>query len=135
MKRKRKAALLLVAALFVSLSLPVLAASGSATVYITRTGSKYHTSTCSYLSQSKIAVSLQEAVNGGYTRCSRCKPPSLDSSTASYHTPPPVAKSGSGSSSSSNSKSSDVNISTVAVVAAASGFGGYLVGRRRKDPS
>ena len=46
----------------------------SATVYITRTGSKYHRSYCSYLRQSKFAISLKEAKYEGYTPCSRCKP-------------------------------------------------------------
>ena len=45
------------------------------TVYITRTGKKYHTATCRYLSRSKIAVSLKDAKANGYTPCSVCKPP------------------------------------------------------------
>jgi len=47
------------------------------TVYITKTGKKYHRASCSYLKQSSIAISLQEAVARGYTPCSRCKPPVL----------------------------------------------------------
>lgn len=47
------------------------------TVYVTRTGEKYHRSSCSYLSQSKIAISLEEAIEDGYTPCSRCDPPEL----------------------------------------------------------
>jgi Zinc dependent phospholipase C len=35
--------------------------SGTTTVYITKTGSKYHRGSCSYLSQSKIAISLSQA--------------------------------------------------------------------------
>lgn len=46
----------------------------SVTVYITKTGTKYHTSTCSYLKNSKIAISKDTAVSQGYTACSRCKP-------------------------------------------------------------
>ena len=42
------------------------------TVYITKTGSKYHRSGCSYLRQSKIAISLSSAKAQGYTACSRC---------------------------------------------------------------
>lgn len=45
------------------------------TVYITRTGSKYHRGSCRYLSQSKIAITLSEAKKQGYTPCSVCKPP------------------------------------------------------------
>lgn len=44
------------------------------TVYITKTGGKYHTSNCRYLRQSKISISKKEAVSGGYTACSVCKP-------------------------------------------------------------
>jgi hypothetical protein len=45
------------------------------TVYITKTGEKYHRGTCGYLSKSKIAIPLDEAKASGYTPCSRCKPP------------------------------------------------------------
>jgi len=45
------------------------------TVYITRTGSKYHRAGCSYLRRSKIPISLKEACARGYTPCSRCRPP------------------------------------------------------------
>src|SRR3989442_3238378 len=42
------------------------------TVYVTRTGKKYHGPNCPYLSRSKIPVSLKEARQQGYTACSRC---------------------------------------------------------------
>jgi len=45
------------------------------TVYITKTGEKYHKGSCRYLRQSKIAVSLKEAVSRGYGPCSVCQPP------------------------------------------------------------
>ena len=44
----------------------------SQTVYITNTGEKYHRDGCQYLRQSKIAISLDDAINQGYTACSRC---------------------------------------------------------------
>lgn len=44
----------------------------SVTVYITKSGSKYHRSGCQYLSKSKIAISLGDAKARGYTACSRC---------------------------------------------------------------
>lgn len=47
------------------------------TVYITKTGKKYHRASCSYLKQSSIAIDLKDAVARGYTPCSRCKPPVL----------------------------------------------------------
>ena len=42
------------------------------TVYITASGKKYHKAGCSYLKQSKIAITLQQAKEQGYTPCSRC---------------------------------------------------------------
>jgi methylphosphotriester-DNA--protein-cysteine methyltransferase len=56
----------------------LFAASADTTVYITKTGDKYHVASCSSLRKSKIAISLGDAVAGGYVRCQRCKPPSLD---------------------------------------------------------
>lgn len=44
------------------------------TVYVTNTGKKYHKSSCSYLSKSKISISLEDAKSSGYTPCKRCKP-------------------------------------------------------------
>lgn len=46
----------------------------SYTVYITNTGSKYHSSGCQYLKKSKIAISKDKAVAQGYTPCSKCHP-------------------------------------------------------------
>jgi hypothetical protein len=45
---------------------------GDQTVYITRTGNKYHTSTCQYLKYSRIGVRLSVAKEQGYTACSAC---------------------------------------------------------------
>jgi len=44
------------------------------TVYVTKTGEKYHRGNCGYLSKSKRAIALSEAKAAGYTPCSRCKP-------------------------------------------------------------
>jgi endonuclease YncB( thermonuclease family) len=44
------------------------------TVYVTRTGSKYHRSSCQYLRRSRIPVSLKDAKQS-YGPCSVCKPP------------------------------------------------------------
>ncbi len=41
------------------------------TVYITKTGSKYHSSGCRFLSKSKIPISLEEA-KARYSPCSVC---------------------------------------------------------------
>lgn len=45
------------------------------TVYITNTGEKYHNSACRYLSRSKNAIELKEALSLGYDACKVCKPP------------------------------------------------------------
>jgi hypothetical protein len=45
------------------------------TVYITKTGKKYHRTNCRYLSRSKIPTSLKDAKANGYTACSVCNPP------------------------------------------------------------
>jgi hypothetical protein len=47
----------------------------SITVYVTKSGERYHRDGCQYLRQSKIAVSLAEAVSKGFTPCRVCKPP------------------------------------------------------------
>lgn len=44
------------------------------TVYVTRTGSKYHVAGCRYLSKSQIPISLSDA-KASYGPCSVCKPP------------------------------------------------------------
>lgn len=47
----------------------------SQTVYVTKTGKKYHRDGCSSLRKSKIPMSLQDAKNAGYTPCEKCNPP------------------------------------------------------------
>jgi hypothetical protein len=44
------------------------------TVYITRTGKKYHRDGCQHLGASKIAISLKDAKAKGYTACKACHP-------------------------------------------------------------
>lgn len=53
----------------------------SQTVYITKTGAKYHSEGCRYLSRSKIAIDLADAIDKGYGACSVCKPPTKVSSS------------------------------------------------------
>lgn len=48
------------------------------TVYVTRTGTKYHRDGCRYLAKSRIPMALADAVSGGYAPCSACRPPSAD---------------------------------------------------------
>ena len=49
--------------------------TSSKTVYVTRTGEKYHSDGCQYLSKSKIETTLSDAKADGYTACSKCGPP------------------------------------------------------------
>lgn len=44
------------------------------TVYITRTGSKYHRLGCQYLRKSQISIDKSSAIVNGYSACSRCNP-------------------------------------------------------------
>jgi biopolymer transport protein ExbD len=45
------------------------------TVYVTRTGKKYHRDGCRYLTASKIEISPKDAKAKGYTACKVCRPP------------------------------------------------------------
>ena len=47
--------------------------NGDRTVYVTATGECYHRRSCSY-ARAGEAITLQEAVDAGYRRCSRCRP-------------------------------------------------------------
>jgi hypothetical protein len=44
------------------------------TVYITRTGEKYHRGTCHHLRRSKFAIKLSDAIAQGYEPCKVCRP-------------------------------------------------------------
>lgn len=43
-------------------------------VYVTKSGKKYHKDTCSSVSKSKIEMKKSEAEKKGYTPCKNCKP-------------------------------------------------------------
>jgi anti-sigma factor RsiW len=47
----------------------------SETVYVTRTGKRYHQEGCRYLASSQIPMSLKDAQAKGYTPCKVCHPP------------------------------------------------------------
>ena len=47
----------------------------TATVYVTKTGKKYHRDGCRSLSRSRIPMTVKEAKAKGYTPCSVCRPP------------------------------------------------------------
>jgi hypothetical protein len=42
------------------------------TVYVTKTGHKYHRAGCQYLKSSAVKMSRSEAIKAGYTACKRC---------------------------------------------------------------
>jgi micrococcal nuclease len=44
-------------------------------VYVTKTGKKYHLSSCSYLSKSAVPMKLSDAKAQGFAPCSKCNPP------------------------------------------------------------
>ena len=44
----------------------------SSTYYVTQSGKKYHVASCSYLSKSKIAITMDRIKAEGYSPCSRC---------------------------------------------------------------
>jgi micrococcal nuclease len=50
-------------------------APGSVTVYVTKSGKKYHRASCVHLNNSRKPLSLTEARKQGYEPCSQCKPP------------------------------------------------------------
>ncbi|MGE5585802.1 MAG: stalk domain-containing protein [Bacillota bacterium] len=54
---------------------PAPAEKKEVTVYITKTGSKYHRLGCRYLSKSCIPISLEDAKARGYSPCSVCGAP------------------------------------------------------------
>jgi micrococcal nuclease len=56
---------------------PQISTNDNVTVYITKTGAKYHSAGCQYLRRSSIPISLKDAVARGHTPCSRCNPPRL----------------------------------------------------------
>jgi hypothetical protein len=66
---KRIIYLLLICSIFSSIA-------SAQTVYITKSGSKYHSDGCSYLKKSSTPIDIKEVVSKGYTPCSRCKPDS-----------------------------------------------------------
>jgi hypothetical protein len=75
---KRKITLVLILS-FVAVF--ILAAPATTTVYVTKTGEKYHLSTCSSLRKSNIQTTLGEAIAQGYEPCKICEPPHLDQAT------------------------------------------------------
>lgn len=86
----------------------------SQTVYITKTGAKYHSEGCRYLSKSKIAIDLTDAIAKGYGACSVCKPPTKISSS----TVPNTKSTNSEVKKSTNSVSQSVSVQCSAITKA-----------------
>lgn len=67
------------------------------TVYVTKTGKKYHKSNCHYMKNSKTEITFEKAIDLHYTACLICKPTanvrSLDiRSTSTKSTTTPTIK-------------------------------------------
>lgn len=60
------------------------------TVYVTRTGEKYHRAGCRYLARSQIPMALKDAA-ARYGPCSVCKPPTLAQAGPPSSTPPTLS--------------------------------------------
>lgn len=54
---------------------PATSDNSDITVYITNTGTKYHSAGCRHLSKSQIPITLGEAKAQGYEPCGTCHPP------------------------------------------------------------
>ncbi|MEP0814480.1 MAG: thermonuclease family protein [bacterium] len=76
----RKLGIAVAIGLVATIALTTFALAGR-TVYITKTGAKYHLGSCRYLKKSKIAIDIDDAVARGYSPCSVCNPGSPDSSS------------------------------------------------------
>ncbi|MDR2729423.1 MAG: hypothetical protein LBB81_00810 [Treponema sp.] len=82
MKKMRKCFLIIVLACIIAGL--AFAAGPDTIVYITNTGEKYHNGQCSSVRNSKIAITLGEAVSSGFGPCQLCKPPVLDREEYSF---------------------------------------------------
>lgn len=56
------------------------------TVYTTKTGEKYHKSSCRYLKYSKKELTIDKAKSLGYSACSVCKPTKDNTETSTNAT-------------------------------------------------
>lgn len=52
-----------------------IAQAKGTTIYVTRTGKRYHRAGCRSLTKSSIPMSLKDAKAKGYTACKICHPP------------------------------------------------------------
>lgn len=80
------------------------------TVYITKTGEKYHREDCSYLRRSSISIGLAEARARGYEPCKVCKPETQTTRSAT-RTAPSTSEETAGSATSPSTRSAAVQCS------------------------
>ena len=110
---KRAAAILLLTCFLLAWISPLVASAysgnGDVVVYITKTGSCYHTGSCGYLWKSKIKTTLEEAIIGGYRRCSRCNPPIYTGDATRAPTEPKKSGTGRGSGTGNGAKATEKN--------------------------
>lgn len=76
MTRTKLLVRVLALALFILSSCIAPLSSDAQTVYVTKTGKKYHKENCRYLKHSKYSISLEDAKKKYYTACAVCKPSS-----------------------------------------------------------
>ena len=74
--RKYVVAILLV---LLQVTIGILAGANTETVYVTKSGKKYHRDGCNSLRSSKIPMDLEKAT-ARYSPCSKCRPPVIGSS-------------------------------------------------------
>jgi micrococcal nuclease len=83
---------------------PIASSNAKVTVYVTGSGTKYHSETCRFAKYSSAkATDLETAISNGYGPCSICKPPTLQTATAITETSSVTSSVKSPSSSSSGS--------------------------------
>lgn len=110
MKLTRRITSLALLIILVLTPIQSFAADGSTTVYITKTGSKYHSSGCRHLSRSRYSTTLQNAVSSGLGPCGTCHPPVLSGSTS--NSTPSVRSSASAGAASGTQASTKTNTQT-----------------------
>ena len=54
---------------------PATTLPGLTTVYITKSGKKYHLAQCQFLAKSRISINLDQSKERNFTPCKVCKPP------------------------------------------------------------
>lgn len=72
--KKKVAVIFFIILSIISLCFNAYATDGTETVYVTKTGSKYHTYGCDYLNGQPLKTTLSNAIDKGYSPCKMCNP-------------------------------------------------------------